>query len=50
MVKFASRDGPGYEKVSGYLQLLAEEAPRAIDTRLREQHRIRDGKETLIAI
>lgn len=47
MVKFTSREALGYEKVSGYLQLVAEEAPGAIETRWREQHRIRDGKEII---
>ncbi|MCJ1430387.1 hypothetical protein MMC29_008305 [Sticta canariensis] len=42
MVKFASREDAGYEKMSGYLQLLAEEAPSVIDTRWTEQDRIRE--------
>ncbi len=33
MVKFASRKDEGYEKVSGHLQLLAEETPDAIGAR-----------------
>lgn len=47
MVKFVSREDAGYEKVSGYLQILAEEAPGAIDARWTEQDRIRDGKKTI---
>ena len=45
MVKFASREDPGYVKMSGYLQLLAEEAPSAIDARWTEQDKIREGKK-----
>ncbi|SLM38087.1 P-loop containing nucleoside triphosphate hydrolase [Lasallia pustulata] len=41
MVKFASRQNGGYEKVSGHLQLLAEEAPEAIGARWEEHDRIR---------
>lgn len=44
MVKFISRQDGGYEKVSGYLQLLAEEAPGAIDARWAEQDRIKQGR------
>ena len=43
MVKFASRENGGYEKVSGYLQILAEEAPEAISARWKEQGRIHEG-------
>lgn len=32
MVKFTSREDGGYEKVSGHLMLLAEEAPGAVNT------------------
>lgn len=45
MVKFASREDEGYEKVSGHLQLLAEDAPDAIIARWEEQGRMRKGKE-----
>ncbi|SLM38641.1 P-loop containing nucleoside triphosphate hydrolase [Lasallia pustulata] len=44
MVKFASRQNGGYEKVSGHLQLLAEEAPEAIGARWEEQDRIRKAQ------
>jgi hypothetical protein len=44
MVKFASSRDGGYEKVSGHLQILAEEAPVAINARWAEQERIRKGK------
>ncbi|KAA6410089.1 MAG: nb-arc and tpr domain [Lasallia pustulata] len=44
MVKFASRQNGGYEKVSGHLQLLAEEAPDAIGARWDEQDRIRKAQ------
>ncbi|KAA6414181.1 MAG: hypothetical protein FRX48_02543 [Lasallia pustulata] len=44
MVKFASRQNRGYEKVSGHLQLLAEEAPEAIGARWEEQDRIRKAQ------
>lgn len=47
MVKFASRKDGGYEKVSGHLQLLAKEAPDAIDARWKEQDRIRKGTESI---
>lgn len=46
MVKCASREDGGYEKVSGHLQLLAEEAPGAIGTRWTEQGRIQEGMNT----
>ncbi|SLM36237.1 P-loop containing nucleoside triphosphate hydrolase [Lasallia pustulata] len=44
MVKFASRQNGGYEKVSGHLQLLAEEAPEAIGARWDEQDTIRKAQ------
>ncbi|SLM35632.1 P-loop containing nucleoside triphosphate hydrolase [Lasallia pustulata] len=44
MVKFASRQNGGYVKVSGHLQLLAEEAPEAIGARWEEQDRIRKAQ------
>ncbi|SLM34902.1 P-loop containing nucleoside triphosphate hydrolase [Lasallia pustulata] len=47
MVKFASRQNGGYEKVSGQLQLLAEEAPEAIGARWEEQDRIRKAPAKL---
>lgn len=43
MVKFASREDEGYKKVSGHLQLLAEEAPNVIGMRWEEQNRIKIG-------
>ena len=46
MVKFASREDGGYEKVSGHLQVLAQEAPGAIGARWTEQGRIQEGRET----
>lgn len=45
MVKFASREDGGYEKVSEHLWLLAEEAPDAIDVRWTEQEKIKKGME-----
>ncbi len=45
MVKFASREDGGYEKVSGHLWLLAEEAPGAISLRWAEQDIIKMGTE-----
>ena len=50
MVKFASRDDGGYEKISGYLQVLAEDAPDVIGARWEEQARIRMGKKTISVI
>ncbi|KAA6408178.1 MAG: Kinesin light chain [Lasallia pustulata] len=44
MVKFASRQNRGYEKVSGHLQLLAQEAPEAIGARWEEHDRIRKAQ------
>lgn len=43
MVKFASREDGGYKKVSGHLQLLAEEAPNVIGMRWEEHNRIKIG-------
>ena len=45
MVKFASREDGGYEKVSGHLLLLAEDAPGAITVRWSEQEKIKTGTE-----
>lgn len=45
MVKFTSREDGGYEKVSGHLQILAENAPDAIIARWKEQDTTRKGKE-----
>jgi len=47
MVKFTSREDGGYEKVSGHLQLLAEEAPGAIAARWTEQDIIRKGTKAV---
>ena len=47
MVKFASREDGGYEKVSGHLQLLAEEAPAIIGAHWEEQGRIREGTKPM---
>ena len=47
MVKFASRENGGYEKVSGYLQILVEEAPDAIGARWEEQGRIQAGTKPM---
>lgn len=47
MVKFASCEDGGYEKVSGHLQILFEEAPDAIDARWKEQGRIQMGMESI---
>lgn len=45
MVKFTSRKDVGYDKVSVYLKLLAEEASDAVEARWTEQGRIREGKD-----
>lgn len=50
MVKFASRENGGYEKVSGHLQILAEEAPDAIRARWKKQDRIQDGTEPILVM
>ncbi len=47
MVKFTSREDGGYEKVSGHLQLLAEEASGAIAARWTEQDIIRKGTKAV---
>ena len=47
MVKFASREDGGYEKVSGHLWLLAEKAPDAIKARWAEQDKIKKGREAI---
>lgn len=48
MVKFASSEDGGYRKVSGHLQLLAEEAPDAIGARWEEQDKIKKGTEPIL--
>lgn len=45
MVKFASCDDLGYEKVSGHLWLLVSEAPDAISIRWADQDKIKMGTE-----
>ncbi len=45
MVKFASSEDGGYEKVSEHLWLLAKEAPDAISVRWAEQDKIKKGTE-----
>lgn len=45
MVKFTSRENSGYEKVSGHLKLLAQEAPSAVDARWSEQRRMTEGRK-----
>ncbi len=45
MVKFASREDAGYERVSEHLWLLAEEAPDALKARWAEQDKIKKGTE-----
>lgn len=47
MVKFSSREDGGYEKVSGHLKLLAEDAPGVVDARWVEQDRMREGMEII---
>lgn len=49
MVKFTSREDGGYEKVSGHLQLLAEEAPDTINARWEERDRMKKGTELVLA-
>lgn len=48
MIKFVSREDEGYKKISGHLQLLAEEAPDVIKRRWAEQDRIRKGTESIV--
>ena len=43
MVKLALREDGGYVKISGHLQLLAEEASGVINARGEEQDRMRKG-------
>ena len=49
MVKFVSREDGGYEKVSGHLQVLAEDAPGAIIARWKERDTMRKGEEPAMA-
>lgn len=46
MVRFASHEDAGYRKVSGHLQLLAEEAPNQIRRRWRGEDSVRKGTES----
>ena len=48
MIKFAFRKDGVYEKMSGHLQLLAEEAPDVVGARWEEQDRIRKGTESIL--
>ena len=48
MVKFASREDAGYERVSGQLWLLTEEAPDAIGAYWAEQEKIKNGMEVTL--
>ena len=43
IVKFASSEDTGYEKISGYLQLMIRESSNATKTRWEEQDRIEKG-------
>jgi hypothetical protein len=43
MVKFASRQDVGYEKVSGHLQVMVENASGIIRARWGEQDRVDNG-------
>ena len=47
MVRFASREDGGYEKVSGHLKLLAHEAPGVVEARWAEQNRMKEGKKPI---
>lgn len=47
MVKFASRENVGYEKVSGHLQILIEKATDAISARWEEQGRVQMGMKSV---
>lgn len=47
MVRFTSREDGGYEKISGHLKLLVQEAPRAVDARWAEHNIIKHGKEII---
>lgn len=48
MVKFSSREDGAYERVSGHLWLLAEEAPAVISARWAVEARIKEGEETTL--
>ncbi len=50
MVKFASSEDGGYEKVSDHLWLLAGEAPGAISIRWADQDKIKMGTENHASI
>ncbi|MCJ1425603.1 hypothetical protein MMC29_003503 [Sticta canariensis] len=43
MIKFTSREDSGYEKVLGQLQLMAQEAPDAVEARWAEQTRMSEA-------
>lgn len=47
MVKFLSREDGGYEKVSGHLKLLVEDAPDVVNACWAEQDRKREGRGTI---
>lgn len=47
MVKFTSREDGGYDKVSGHLRLLAQDAPGVVDARWAEQGIMREGSESM---
>lgn len=47
MVKFSSREEGGYEKVSGHLKLLAEDAPEAVNARWVDQDKVKEGRELI---
>lgn len=44
MVKYASREDPGYEKISEHLQLMVKEASAAISERWVVEDRIGEGR------
>ena len=45
MVRFATREDGGYEKVSEHLWLMAEKAPEVIGARWTEKDKIKKGTE-----
>ena len=47
IVKFSSRKDGGYEKVSGHLKLLAQEAPGAVEARWAKQNQVTEGREPM---
>ncbi len=45
MVKYATNEDPGYQKISGHLQLMAEESSETIKTRWNKESKINGTEE-----